>query len=121
LLLNGDPSIPSKLLFVEFKSYKEVMNIPLNQFKNYLSSVTDLRQMKYVFNASKFAAGTNAKDGMKRFLKANAETLFKEVNDGGIGEVKFKQLFGIDDIDVFKARLENADYFNQYTSFVDSN
>ena len=115
------PTIPPSdwVKYYEYKSYLEAKNIGLDQFKNYLATIDNLSELRYIFNAKKLTTD-QAKIGMKAFLKANADKIIKPVSEGGIGEVKFNQLFATDDVDVFKARLENANYFNQYTSFVDS-
>lgn len=115
------PAVPPAnwVKYYEYKSYLKAENIGLEQFKNYLATVDNLSELRYIFNAKKLTTD-QAKIGMKAFLKANADKIIKPVSEGGIGEVKFNQLFATDDVDVFKARLENANYFNQYTSFVDS-
>ncbi|WP_428665470.1 fibronectin type III domain-containing protein [Runella sp.] len=105
--------------YYEYKSYLKAENISLDQFKNYLATIDNLSELRYIFNVKKLTT-EQAKQGMKTFLIKNADKIIKPVSEGGIGEAKFKQLFGTDDSDIFKARIENADYFNQYTGFVDS-
>jgi hypothetical protein len=69
-LLSNDPK------YVEFKSYQNAADIPIKQFKAYISRVDNLSEMKYVFNAQKLAAnGNDAKVGMKAFLKSNETTI----------------------------------------------
>lgn len=60
----------NKPKLIEYKSYLDASKIQLPQFLNYIASVNDLAEMKYVFNAVKLSA-EQAKDGMKGFLKAN--------------------------------------------------
>ncbi|WP_461085419.1 hypothetical protein, partial [Spirosoma flavus] len=109
----------SKPRFFEYKSYQNASGIQLNQFKNYLAAINSLDELEYVFNVTKLTT-QQAREGMKAFLKANADEIIKPISQGGIGDTKFRQLFGIDDADVFKARLDDPSYFNQYTSFVES-
>ena len=69
-----------------------------------------------------------AQNGVKNFLKNNADELFEDVIDGGIGIEKMKQLFEIPpniqfgNAVQFKALLENNTQFrNKALSFVKTN
>ncbi len=121
LLLNADAANPNNLLLVEFKSYQDVTKISLDQFKNYLSSVIGLRQMKYIFNAQKLTT-EQAKEGMKAFLIKNAFNLYKSTDNGGIGLDKCKTLFGDEMTTPQKliAKLDTQEGFEELLTFVEA-
>ena len=70
VLSDGQP-----IKHLEFKSYQDVSGIDLKQLKEYLSQITDLNQLKYIFNPAKLNS-QQAKDDMKAFLKSNAKPVF---------------------------------------------
>ncbi len=57
------------------KGDSEWTNISLDQFKNYISTIDNLSELRYIFNVKKITT-EQAKEGMKAFLKANAESVF---------------------------------------------
>jgi len=61
--------------FYEYKSIESFTNFNINQFKAYLQNISSLSELRYVFKASKLTT-EQAKDGMKAFLKNNAELFF---------------------------------------------
>ena len=89
------PPPPGWVKYYEYKSYLKVQNIDINQFKNYISTIGSMDELKYIFNAKKLTTA-QAKDGMKAFLKTNAPDLFKPISQGGVGLSKCQQLFGSD-------------------------
>ena len=74
-------AVPPALRLIEFKSYADPSQIPLPQFLNYMGSINNLSEMKYIFNVAKLAAsGKNAKEGMKAFLKAKEIEIISSMN-----------------------------------------
>ena len=51
------------------KGDSEWTNISLDQFKNYISTIDNLSELRYIFNVKKITT-EQAKEGMKAFLKA---------------------------------------------------
>lgn len=60
----------NKPRLIEYKSYLDASKIQLPQFLNYIASVNDLSEMKYVFNAAKLST-EQAKVGMRMFMSIN--------------------------------------------------
>lgn len=75
ILLKVDDIDITSLKFIEFKSYLNASKISLDQFLNYIATVSNLSQMKYVFNAAKLSEA-EAKAGMKIFMLKNAQRIF---------------------------------------------
>jgi hypothetical protein len=119
LELSASQTDPNALRLIEFKSYADASKISLPQFTNYLGSVISLKQMKYYFNAAKLTT-PQAKEGMKAFLKTNASNIFKEIDAGGIGKVKFEQLFGVKTPSDLIDKLDTTTGFNEILKFVES-
>ena len=69
------PTADDLVRLVEYKSYLDASKIQLPQFLNYIASVNNLSEMKYIFNAAKLST-EQAKEGMNLFLKTNAEDIF---------------------------------------------
>ncbi|WP_221391418.1 hypothetical protein [Dyadobacter sp. NIV53] len=67
----------SKPRLIEYKSYSDASQIQLPQFLNYIASVNNLSEMKYVFNAAKLTT-EQAKEGMKVFMNnsSNKQAIF---------------------------------------------
>lgn len=114
-----DPKPSNWVKYYEYKSYLEAKNIGLDQFKNYLATVDNLSELRYIFNAKKLST-EQAKTGMKVFLKANAANLIKEISEGGIGKDKFIQLFGVDKSQDLIDLLETQSGFDNILKFVES-
>ena len=118
---NGDG-----LKYLEYKSYANSSKISRQQFLNYISTVDNLEQLKYVFNKSKLSLD-DAKAGMKDFLLNNTDNMFKSISEGGIGKDKIKQLFEFsnfkfDNATEFKNLLNNNESFrNNAIKFVTTN
>jgi len=70
-----NPSADKPLRYIEYKSYHDASQIQLPQFKNYVSSVKDLSEMKYIFNSSKLPSA-DAMAGMEKFIKKNKAEIF---------------------------------------------
>jgi hypothetical protein len=104
--------------FYEFKSYQDASKISLNQFKAYLSRIDDLDDLNYVFNINKITKFEDAQKQILAFLKNNADNIFKELGDGGIGLNKCLQLFGTSNPLQFISRLEIELFKVKYTSFI---
>ena len=75
-------------------------NSSYNQFIKYLENSASLGEIKYVFNANKVDI-TTVKNAFKDLFIAKAEDLFKPINQGGLGQAKMNQLFGVDNISDF--------------------
>ncbi|MFY7829997.1 MAG: polymorphic toxin-type HINT domain-containing protein, partial [Flectobacillus sp.] len=71
------PADDNWIRFYEYKSYKNPAEIDIEQFKNYIGSITNLKQLRYVFEESKLtASGISAKDGMKVFFVKYYDTIW---------------------------------------------
>lgn len=70
LTLNGSVS------YIEFKSYQYNSPLDLQQFNGYISNITNLNNLKYVFNAKKMSQ-TEAKQKMLNFMTTNVDAIFK--------------------------------------------
>jgi hypothetical protein len=100
-----------KTVFGEFKSYGETSlssflsanSSTLQQFRTYLGTISSLDELRYFFDIEKIADIGTIKNRFKTVFENNAEDWFKSVDEGGLGELKIKQLFGndIDSIDDF--------------------
>ena len=62
------------LKYIEYKSLQDASKITLDQFKNYLKSITNLNELNYVFSKAKLSLDY-AKKGMPSVFKNNAEPL----------------------------------------------
>jgi hypothetical protein len=112
--------IGGELKYIEFKSVKDISSISINQFKSYLSRINTLKEMSYIFNLSKTTT-EQAKEIMKQVLKNNADNIFKELSEGGIGLTKCQSLFETTNSAIFKSRLDDPKYLEKYLQFVKSN
>ncbi|ADR20265.1 hypothetical protein MATR_21180 [Marivirga tractuosa] len=77
------------------------------QFLRYLKNTNDLNELKYIFNAQKSDIG-QVKEAFRGLFLDKADDWFKPIDDGGLGIVKVKQLFG-DDIEDVSDFIEYAD------------
>lgn len=71
---------PSDVKYLEYKSYQDASKISKNQFLNYLASVDNFDQLKYVFSSQKLSV-TQAQDGLKLFLKNNEVDIIDNLNE----------------------------------------
>ncbi len=71
--------------FYEYKSYQDASQISVNQFTSYLSRVSSLSEMKYIFNAAKLST-EQAKEGMKVFMSNSSNK--KQIFDAMQTELK---------------------------------
>lgn len=110
----------------EFKSWTPDIPNPWNSFFSgsgdshtqmirYFGNSTNLNQVKYVFNGSK-ATETQVKNAFKNLFVSKADDMFKPISQGGLGEVKMKQLFEFDNFQFqnateFKGLLNNNQTF----------
>ena len=117
------PSTPPPANWVkyyEYKSYLKAENISLDQFKNYLATVDNLSELRYIFNAKKLTT-EQAKIGMKAFFVKNYDSIWTIGQAKGLfSGLKLQNGGDVFDSDTFKAFLTEIGSSNSFFNFVDS-
>jgi hypothetical protein len=78
--------------FYEFKSLANAAEISFDQFKNYLSQVVNLSELKYVFDMRKLGTKQAVVDGLSTLLKTKKSEIFN------VMQADLKQSLGINAI-----------------------
>jgi hypothetical protein len=99
--------------FYELKSYKleSVIGISINQFKSYLSQITDWKQFRYIFNRAKTADLDLVKKEFQKVFMNNATDIWN-ANQNLMKKFKIGNNF-VEDIDDFKDLVKRTDFWNQ--------
>ncbi len=100
----------------EYKSYSKesidrisTSEVFLKQHLSYLAEATEINKINYEFDARKFSDRGKIVEQFKKMYVNNADLIFKPKSQGGLGEIKIKELFGntISSIDDFVDEIEN--------------
>jgi hypothetical protein len=67
-----------ELKLIEYKSVQNAAGIPLPQFTNYMFNISQISEMRYIFNAEKISL-EQAKQGMQSFFNTNKMQVFEVI------------------------------------------
>ena len=120
LEMNPPDPVPNNWIkYYEFKSYlpESIIGINVNQFKSYLSQVTDWSQFRYIFNRAKVADLDVVKKEFQKVFSNNAEQLWT-TNEALMKKFKRPDGKAIALKEEFLAIVKRDDFFKQL-SFIE--
>jgi hypothetical protein len=71
-------SVSNSIKLIEYKSVQNAAGIPLPQFTNYMFNISQISEMRYIFNAEKISL-EQAKQGMQSFFNTNKMQVFEVI------------------------------------------